>query len=92
MVVRTVGQDMTSDSFVKEIATIDLRDKAVFNQVKADYETVRRMLKEFPDGFLRLSGRMGVYIQPRTKGAGHGSVSRAFYARKNFLSIFIKSI
>lgn len=92
MVVRTVGQDMNSDSFVKEVATIDLLDREVFNQVKQDYETVRKTLKEFPDGFSRLSGRMGVYIQPRTKGAGHGSTSRAFYARKNFLNIFIKSI
>jgi hypothetical protein len=83
---------MNSDSFVKEVATIDLLDREVFNQVKQDYETVRKTLKEFPDGFSRLSGRMGVYIQPRTKGAGHGSTSRAFYARKNFLNIFIKSI
>jgi hypothetical protein len=28
---------------------------------------------------------MGKYIQPRTKGSGHGSTSRAFYARTSFL-------
>jgi hypothetical protein len=33
---------------------------------------------------------MGKYIQPRTKGAGHGSTSRAFYARPLFLKQFIK--
>lgn len=92
MVVRTVGSDVTSESFVREIATIDLNDKEIYNQVKRDYETVRETLMKYPDGFTRLTGRMGVYIQPRTKGAGHGSISRAFYARKNFLSIFIKSI
>jgi hypothetical protein len=29
---------------------------------------------------------MGQFIQPRTKGAGHGSTSRAFYARTQFIS------
>lgn len=28
-------------------------------------------------------------IQPRTKGAGHGLVNRAFYARKKFLAHFL---
>lgn len=32
-------------------------------------------------GFEHLSGSMGVMVQPRTKGPGHGSRSRAFYAR-----------
>jgi len=32
---------------------------------------------------------MGVYIQPRTKGIGHGSKTRAFYARKNLLKKII---
>jgi hypothetical protein len=36
-----------------------------------------------------LSGRMGVLIQPRTKGPGHGSTSRAFYARKEFLKRYV---
>ena len=33
-------------------------------------------------GFESLTGKMGVLVQPRTKGPGHGSRSRAFYARK----------
>jgi hypothetical protein len=36
-------------------------------------------------GFDALSGKMGKFVQPRTKGAGHGSTSRAFYARVPFL-------
>jgi hypothetical protein len=40
-------------------------------------------------GFEALTGRMGVFIQPRTKGAGHGSTSRAFYARVPFLKKII---
>jgi DNA mismatch repair protein MutH len=31
-------------------------------------------------------GWAGQLIQPRTKGPGHGSISRAFYARKAFLN------
>jgi DNA mismatch repair protein MutH len=29
---------------------------------------------------------MGVLVQPRTKGPGHGSVSRAFYTRAPFVA------
>lgn len=31
--------------------------------------------------FESLTGRDGKWIQARTKGQGHGSISRAFYAR-----------
>ena len=41
-------------------------------------------------GFEFLTGKMGKYIQPRTKGAGHGNTSRAFYARKNLVSIIFE--
>lgn len=49
------------------------------------YESVYRDYMEIRDALLRneqLSGKMGAFVQPRTKGAGHGSTSRAFYARK----------
>jgi hypothetical protein len=45
--------------------------------------------KEAIERLKKLSGKMGKYIQPRTKGSGHGSISRAFYARKSFLREFI---
>jgi len=32
-----------------------------------------------------LKSELGTYLQTRTKGAGHGSTSRAFYLRTNFL-------
>jgi len=63
--------------------TFDLSDKKLYDQVKKDYNLVRDVLKT--KGFGALTGYMGVYIQPRTKGAGHGSTSRAFYARPNFI-------
>ena len=51
--------------------------------MKADYDLVRQAIREV--GFQALTGKMGVLVQPRTKGPGHGSVSRAFYARKEFV-------
>jgi hypothetical protein len=33
-----------------------------------------------------LTGDTGVYVQARTKGRGHGSTSRAFYARALFVA------
>lgn len=70
-------------SYLVSVGKFDLSDKGLYNQVKADYELVRNALKT--KGFKALTGYMGVYIQPRTKGAGHGSISRAFYARPNFI-------
>lgn len=70
-----------SDLF--SVGTFDLNDKELYVQVKKDYDLARNTLKT--KGFKALTGYMGVYIQPRTKGAGHGSTSRAFYARPNFI-------
>ena len=69
------------------VTTFDLDDPEVYNQVKADYDLVKETIRT--QGFSALTGKMGVYIQPRTKGAGHGSTSRAFYARTSFLKKFI---
>ena len=76
-------------SLLHSVVTFDLDDPQLYQQVRADYELVRHAIIE--QGFEVLTGHMGVYIQPRTKGAGHGSTSRAFYARKSFLKTFIFS-
>ena len=57
--------------------------------IKTDYDTIRECLLDPARGFNALTGKIGHYIQPRTKGAGHGSTSRAFYARTKFLAEFI---
>lgn len=62
-------------------------DKELYCQIREDYEIVRNTIKD--KGFDALTGKMGVYIQPRTKGKGHGSTTRAFYARKNLLEKII---
>lgn len=90
LVARVVGSHVDEDSFVHEISEINLEDKYIYNIVKNDYDLVRETLRKNPDGFERLTGKMGTYIQPRTKGPGHGSISRAFYAKKIFLNQFIK--
>ena len=58
--------------------------------VKKDYEAIRNALIQG----VALTGYMGTYVQPRTKGRGHGSTSRAFYARKNlveYIAGFVES-
>lgn len=71
-------------SFLHSVAEFDLGDADVYRQVKADYDLVRQTIIE--KGFSALSGKMGILVQPRTKGPGHGSVSRAFYARTSFVA------
>lgn len=70
------------------MTTFDLLDDLeVYNQIKDDYNLVRETIRT--RGFSALKSEMGKYIQPRTKGRGHGSTSRAFYARRPFLNEFV---
>lgn len=71
-------------SVLMRVTTFDLSDEAVYEQVKRDYEDTRHCI--LTKGFGCLTGAMGVLVQPRTKGSGHGSVSRAFYARTQFVA------
>ena len=71
----------------KNVITFDLAEQSLYNAIKADYELVQEVLKT--NSFSKLTGKMGVLIQPRTKGAGHGSQSRAFYARSKFLKTIL---
>jgi hypothetical protein len=52
--------------------------------VCVNYEFICDKLKT--QGFAPLTGKNGKWIQVRTKGAGHGSTSRAFYARKELVA------
>lgn len=71
-------------SALLRVSAFDLNDKAVYEQVKADYEETRDCI--LTRGFEGLTGAMGALVQPRTKGPGHGSTSRAFYARTRFVA------
>ena len=57
-----------------------LKEDDLIKEIKADYDFIRNKL--IKQGFEKLTGKDGKWIQARTKGAGHGSTSRAFYARK----------
>lgn len=87
-VARLVGESVNEPTIIHSINTIDLGGE-LYEMVKNDYDLVRECLNDKTKGFNVLTGKMGVYVQPRTKGAGHGSVSRAFYARPKFLAEFI---
>jgi len=88
LVVRKVGASVDEPSYVYKVLPVDL-DGEWLQQVRDDYNTVRECLNDPKRGFSALTGRMGVYVQPRTKGPGHGSTSRAFYARPKFLEIVL---
>ncbi len=87
-VARIVGNDYSEPTVIHSITNIDLQGQ-MYQQVKADYEEVQACINDSTRGFSALTGKMGTFIQPRTKGPGHGSISRAFYARKSFLAHYI---
>lgn len=70
-------------SILKNVSAFDLSG-AHYDQVEKDYEEVRNCIAT--KGFEHLTGAMGVLVQPRTKGRGYGSTSRAFYARTQFVA------
>lgn len=65
-----------------------LESDTLIQEIQADYEFIRNKL--ITKGFSALTGKDGKWIQARTKGAGHGSTSRAFYARKELIKEIIK--
>jgi DNA mismatch repair protein MutH len=79
VVARIFESKAETRSLCHLVAPFDLGDQELYQQVKADYDLIRQMIRT--KGFEHLSGSMGVMVQPRTKGPGHGSTSRAFYAR-----------
>ena len=66
------------------VTTFDLSDGELFRQVQADYDAIRAALKQ--RGVRGLTGSLGTLVQARTKGAGNGTDSRAFYAREKFVA------
>jgi len=84
VVARIFESQADKRSIVHSVASFDLNDPKIYDQVKADYNLVRETIRT--KGFSSLSGKMGKLVQPRTKGQGHGSTSRAFYARKEFVA------
>lgn len=87
IVARIVGSAVEEPTFIHSVVKCNLNGE-LYTAVERDYNNIRETIAN--QGFNALTGKMGVYIQPRTKGRGHGSVTRAFYARKELLAKFIK--
>ena len=83
MVTRERVDPSESSSQVLGVYEFRLDDHSMLNEVVEDYEEIRSVIVN--RGFDELTGRMGKWIQPRTKGKGHGTTTRAFYARKCFV-------
>ena len=73
------GQNSEDGTLLKVTSLDFTEDDELILEIKADYDFIRNKL--IKDGFEALPGADGKWIQARTKGAGHGSTSRAFYAR-----------
>lgn len=73
------GQNSEKAELLKVTSLDFAEDDELIKEIKADYDFIRNKLKT--KGFAALTGADGKWIQARTKGPGHGSVSRAFYAR-----------
>ena len=71
-------------SVLHAAAEFDLDNPKIHDQVAADYETIRNQIRE--RGIDSVTGDLGKLVQARTKGPGHGSTSRAFYARPIFVA------
>ena len=85
LIVSRVFEDRTErQSLLHGVTSFNLDNPSVYSTVKSDYDSVRDTI--VGHGFAHLTGYMGELIQPRTKGMGHGSTSRAFYARKKFVA------
>ena len=84
VVARVFESQADNRSLVHSVASFDLDNPQIYEQVKADYNLVRETI--ITQGFSSLTGKMGILVQPRTKGQGHGSTSRAFYARTKFVA------
>ncbi len=77
------GQNAEKAELIKVVSLDFLETDELIQEIKVDYDFIRNKLKT--QGFKALTGKDGKWIQARTKGAGHGSVSRAFYARTSLV-------
>lgn len=85
---RVFENEQDDASLLLKVGGFDLADGETFKQVQADYEIVRKTLRE--TGIAGLNGWMGNLVQPRTKGPGKGIKSYAFYARTIFVARMLK--
>ncbi|HEY4503903.1 MAG TPA: MutH/Sau3AI family endonuclease [Candidatus Paceibacterota bacterium] len=77
------GQNAKEAELIK-VTSLDFSETdELILEIKQDYDFIRNKL--IKKGFETLTGKDGKWMQARTKGAGHGSTSRAFYARTSLV-------
>jgi len=74
-------------SRLMQVNCFDVSDAELLTLVKSDYEKIQHTIRI--KGFGELSRSLCDYIEPGTKGVGHGSTSRAFYASKKLVGIIL---
>jgi DNA mismatch repair protein MutH len=84
VVARIFENVQDTASILHSAAEFDLDNPSIRKQVEADYEAIREIIRA--KGVEALTGDTGKFVQARTKGRGHGSTSRAFYARALFVA------
>lgn len=83
---RVFVNERDDSSILLKVGGFDLGDAETFKQTQADYDLVRKTLREGGE----LNGWMGNLVQPRTKGTGKGAKTFAFYARTIFVARMLK--
>ena len=84
VVSRVYESPQEQHSILHAAAEFDLDKPKIHDQVKHDYETIRQKIRI--SGIDSVTGDLGKLVQARTKGRGHGSTTRAFYARTVFVA------
>jgi DNA mismatch repair protein MutH len=84
VVARVFENVEDTSSILHSAAEFDLDNPSIRKQVEIDYQAIQSIIRL--KGIDALTGDTGTYVQARTKGPGHGSTSRAFYARPRFVA------
>jgi DNA mismatch repair protein MutH len=87
VVSRIYENPQESRSLLHAAAEFDLNNPKIREQVARDYETIRAQIRTA--GIDSVTGDLGELVQARTKGPGHGSKTRAFYARSKFVAYIL---
>ena len=77
------GHNAEKSELIKVMSLDFAETDELILEIKSDYDFIRNKL--IKEGFEALTGKDGKWIQARTKGSGHGSISRAFYARTSLV-------
>jgi len=70
-----------------QVNCFDVTDGELLALVKSDYELIQETIRD--KGFGALSRSLCDYIEPGTKGTGHGSTTRAYYASRKLVGIIL---